>query len=125
METGTIVRTENDLAHVLVKAGDQCKSCGARVLCSPNASEERIIVAHNSIDASVDDNVVIEEIRALTLKLSFLQYGIPFLGFLFGLIIMFVLFPNPKLLPEEIIQFAGGIIGVLIGGWLARHSMKR
>ncbi len=125
LDNDRIIKIEGDLAHVLIKTQDHCKTCGARVLCSPQSDKDRIIIANNSTHASVEDTVVIEEAGSLTLKLSFLQYGIPFLGFLIGIAMMYVLYPNPKFILVEILQFFGGIIGVFIGGLVGRNSIKK
>ncbi len=125
LDTGKVVKTEGEIAHILVKTGDQCISCGAKKLCSPMSIEERIIIAGNSVGASVNETVHVEETGSITLIIGLLQYGLPLIGFIAGILICYWVFPEFNFLPIEIVQFIAGLIGVVIGGVFARYKIEQ
>lgn len=124
-DQGTVVKLDGTNAHILIKTGDQCKTCGARVLCSPESDKERIIIADNSIGAAIHDEVTIEETGSITLILSALQYGLPFLGFILGIVAAYLFYTDMGSVPKEIVQFTGGLIGIIILGSVSRYYMKK
>ena len=113
-ETGIVTEILDNEVIVEMNLNDACESCGARVVCTPNNKGKRIIKAENTINARVGQQVIIDENSAVTLKITALQYGIPLLGFIFGLILSYILNLGFEPLPIELIQFGFAIMGLFI-----------
>lgn len=122
IETGIVTGIRGSDALVQLSIQPACASCGARVLCVPDGSGNRIIRAANPILAGVGSKVAISEQSGFLLKLSLLQYGIPLAGFLAGIFSMYMLKININFLPAEITMFAGGIIGLFLGAVFSRQA---
>lgn len=103
----------------------KCDTCGARVLCIPADNGKRVINAYNTLNAKVGNKVVIKEDENTIFKLSMLQYGIPLLGFLTGLLGFYIIAPDTGQIPAEIIHFLGGILGLGISGIIVKYLLSQ
>jgi len=122
-DTGRITKIDNNFATIAIDATDDCKDCGLRFLCSPGSVKEKIIRLENTIDAKVGDRVSISEASNILLKLSFLQYGLPLIGFLLGIVIGTQI--PIKLQPIEFYQFLCGLFGLGLAGIISYLIIKR
>ena len=122
-DTGRITKIDDNFATIAIDSTDDCKDCGIRFLCSPGSDKDKIITLENTIEAKVGDRVAISEASNILLKLSFLQYGSPLIGFLFGIIIATQL--NIKLQPVELYQFLCGLLGLGLAGLISYLIIKR
>ena len=121
-DTGIIIRINGNYVTITIETTDSCKDCGIRFLCSPGSDKEKTITLENTIDAKVGDRVAISETSNILLKLSFLQYGLPLIGFLLGIIIATQF--NINLRPVEFYQFLCGLIGLGIAGLISYMIIK-
>ena len=122
-DTGIITKIDDNIATITVDSTDDCKDCGIRFLCSPGSDNQKIITLENTIDAKVGDRVAISEASNILLKLSFLQYGSPLIGFLLGIIIATQFTIN--LQPVEFYQFLYGLLGLGLAGVISYTIIKR
>ena len=122
-DTGSIAQVESNFVTIAIDSTDDCKDCGIRFLCSPGSDNQKIITLENTIDAEVGERVAITEPSNILLKLSFLQYGLPLIGFLLGIIIatQFTI----VLQPIELYQFLCGLIGLGLAGIISFIIIKR
>ena len=121
-DTGIVTNIDGNYATITIDTDDSCKTCGIRFLCSPGSDKDKIITLENTIDAKVGDRVAISEASNILLKLSFLQYGLPLIGFLLGIIIATQL--NIKLQPIELFQFICGLLGLGAAGIISYLIIK-
>jgi len=121
-DIGLITRIDNNFATIAIDSTDDCKDCGIRFLCSPGSEKEKIIRLENTIDAKVGDRVSISEASNILLKLSFLQYGLPLIGFLLGIVIGTQI--PIKLQPVEFYQFLCGLFGLGLAGLISFLIIK-
>jgi sigma-E factor negative regulatory protein RseC len=121
-DTGIITKIDGNYAIITIEVTDSCKDCGIRFLCSPRSDKEKTITLENTIDAKVGDRIAISETSNILLKLSFLQYGLPLIGFLLGIIIATQF--NINLQPVELYQFLCGLIGLGIAGVISYLIIK-
>ena len=121
-DTGSITKIYNNFATIIIDSTDDCKDCGIRFLCSPESDNQKIITLENTIDANVGDKVAISEASNILLKLSYLQYGLPLIGFVFGIIIAAQI--NIKLQPIELYQFLCGLLGLGLAGIVSYLIIK-
>lgn len=77
----------------------------------------------NTIDAKVGDRIAISETSNILLKLSFLQYSSPLIGFILGIIITTQF--NINLQPVEFYQFLCGLLGLGLAGVISYLIIKR
>jgi sigma-E factor negative regulatory protein RseC len=124
-ETGVVCGIEGDTAVIELDSQQNCKSCGAQVICVPDSLGKRILKVSNNLSVKIGDHVKIIETSPFLLKLSFMQYGLPLLGFLLGIFLFSVLKIVITPIPQELIMFGGGIIGLLLSALLARHFIAR
>ena len=122
-DTGRITKIDDNFATIAIDSTDDCKNCGIRFLCSPGSEKEKIIRLENTIYAKVGDKVSISESSNILLKLSFLQYGLPLIGFLLGIIIGTQI--PIKLQPVEFYQFLCGLFGLGLAGLISFLIIKR
>ncbi len=121
-DTGIITKIDGNYATIIIEVTDSCKDCGIRFLCSPGSDKEKTITLENIINAIIGDRVAITETSNILLKLSFLQYGLPLIGFLLGIIIATQF--NINLQPVELYQFLCGLIGLGIAGVISYLIIK-
>lgn len=121
-DTGIVTNINGNYATIIIDMDDSCKTCGIRFLCSPGSDKDKIITLENTIDAKVGDRVAISEASNILLKLSFLQYGLPLIGFLLGIIIAIQFTIN--LQPVELYQFLCGLLGLGLAGVISYMIIK-
>ena len=113
---------DNNFVTIAIDSTDDCKDCGIRFLCSPGSDKVKTITLENTVDAKVGDRVAISETANILLKLSFLQYGLPLIGFLLGIITASQL--NINLQPIELYQFLCGLLGLGLAGIISYMIIK-
>jgi positive regulator of sigma E activity len=124
-ETGLVVALEGDQALVELAEQSACQSCGARILCVPDAKGKRRIKVSNPLRAQVGNRVEITEASQFLLKLSAMQFGIPLIGFLAGLYLIHLSGLSIDNIPSEVIAFSGGLLGLAAGALLSRYWAGR
>ncbi|MCK4813442.1 MAG: SoxR reducing system RseC family protein [Candidatus Marinimicrobia bacterium] len=100
-----------------------CEACAARVFCSKSSCEDANMILADRPDIHIGDHVQIEESKNILIKTSLVAYGIPLLFFVTGALLGQFL-PETRI-PSELLQFACGCIGLLIGGFLGRWIALR
>lgn len=123
-ETGIVTEIVNNEVIVELKPNEACKSCGARVVCSPNSNGKRIIKAENTIDARIGQKVKIDENSEMFLKITGFQYGLPLLGFILGLMVSYILNLKIEPVPVELIQFTSAMAGLIIFTGISKWYIK-
>ena len=124
-ENGVITSVENQDAIVELSIQEACQSCGARMVCVPDSAGKRQLKAANPLEARVGDRVAITEKSNFLLTVSFLQYGIPFLGFLTGIFSFYFIDLEAIPLPLELMWFIGGLIGLALGAFISRYYIEK
>ncbi|MCF7803371.1 MAG: SoxR reducing system RseC family protein [Candidatus Marinimicrobia bacterium] len=119
LDKGVVKRIEGERAFVEIADSDACEDCGARILCAPNQSGERGIMAKNTAHAKVGQQVLVTETDDLLLKLSLMQYGLPLLGFLLGIFVLYSFNISLPGIPAEVVWFLGGLAGLGFSGVLS------
>ena len=122
-DTGIVTDVKGGFTTIVFESVDDCKDCGIKFLCSPGADNQKSITLENIINAKLGDKVSIIEASNVLLKLSLLQYGVPLIGFLAGIIISSQI--NIKLNPIELYQFFCGLIGLGIAGLISNLFIKK
>lgn len=122
---GVIRSVRGDTALVEVENFEACADCGARLICSLNIQKQRILHIRNVTHAAVGQNVEITESHNMMTKLSLIQYGIPLLGFFLGVFIPYYLNLSISVIADELLLFSLGLIGLLLGGVVARKWLLR
>jgi positive regulator of sigma E activity len=124
-ERGIVRELDGD--YVLVELEEQaaCARCDARVLCLPAAKGKRRIRVINNKKAREGQRVEIGESESFLLKISAIQYGIPLIGFLFGIFLVYAVARPVSGLPFEMEMFIAGLAGLFIGGYIARAILKQ
>jgi len=125
-EIGKIVEINGDVASVELLENDHCHSCGAKMICRPGDTGRRILKLRNTLNASVGNRILIEQSDKNQLKLAFMQYGFPLLGFLITIIIASSLIKKSVVgIPAELLQFGIACIALLLAGLLSRIWANR
>jgi positive regulator of sigma E activity len=124
-ETGIVTEQQNGNATVELNTQSACENCGARVVCVPDDKGKRLLRVANPLNARTGNQVEIGESSDFLLKISAIQYGIPFLGFITGIVILNILnLPTGKI-PPELLLFAGGMSGLAISAVISRYLAQR
>jgi len=114
LDEGIVKRIEGDKAFVVLMENDACEDCGARLLCAPNEKGERGVLAKNMAGATVGQKVLVTESRDLLLKLSLMQYGLPLVGFLLGIFMLYSMGITIAGIADEVVYFLGGLVGLAL-----------
>jgi positive regulator of sigma E activity len=120
-ETGIVTGVQGEEALVQLNLQEACETCGARVLCVPDSAGKRVLRAANPLHAKVGMRVAVSEQSGFLLKLSMLQYGIPFIGFIAGIFLLYFMPVTVASLPPELILFGGGLAGLFLGALISRQ----
>ena len=123
-ESGLVTSIADDKAMVQLTRTESCERCGAKFICRPGDDGFREMRAYNPLQANVGDYVEITETGNLLLKLSLIQFGIPLLGLVLGIFVVFYLQPANTLLSKEVNMSIGGLIGLLAGGGIVWGTLK-
>lgn len=128
-EVGFVENVYEDRAVINLSESDACKSCSAKILCRPDRSGQRKVVALNKIKATVGQRVYIEEMGNMLFKLSMMQFGIPLVGLLLGIFLAYqfkwIIFNTPPELSMSIFGFIGILLGGLISHFWARKKASK
>ena len=125
VEIGVVTALQDNDAIVELSIQESCESCGARMICVPDQTGKRRLRAANPMRAKVGSQVNITEKSNFLLKVSFLQYGIPFLGFLIGIFLLYNADLSKVPVPQELVQFLGGIAGMMIAALISRFYIEK
>ena len=128
VEKGIVARIKEDKALVRLLQADACEQCGARIFCRPTPEGERELWVVNSINAEAGEHVKIVETDNFMLRLALMQFGVPLLGLVSGILITGCFDTSSFFIPKELAMFFGGVIGLFVGGlttwnW-SRHRAK-
>ena len=125
VDQGIVRRLDGDQAFVSMLENPACDDCGAKIICAPDSSGERGVMARNSSGAKVGQRVMVTESKELLLRISLMQYGLPLLGFLLGVFAVYFLDLSVIGIPVELLYFVGGLAGLGILSIFAHHWAKR
>ena len=125
VEIGIVTALQGDDAIVEIMGQEICETCGARLVCRPDQSGKRTLRAANSLGAKIGNEVYITEKSNILLKMSFFQYGLPFLGFMAGIFLLYATDLSMIPLPKELLLFLGGIAGLVISAFISRYYVKK
>jgi len=125
VERGVVTALQDNDAIVELSIQESCESCGARMVCIPDKTGKRRLRAANPMMAEVGSQVNITEKSNFLLKVSFLQYGIPFIGFLIGIFLLYNVNLSMIPVPQELVLFLGGIAGMMIAALISRFYIEK
>jgi positive regulator of sigma E activity len=121
-ETGRVLKTEGNIAVVLMRSGDACKGCGAAAIGLCKASGLNAVLAvRNTRHAVQGDTVKVVLDKHIQRRGFLLAYGIPLFSFLAGSLLGHVLgarFSLPSL------DIALGFLSLLASSALSYRSLK-
>lgn len=83
------------------------------------------IPVENTLNAQPGDIVELSERSAFLLRLSFIQYGLPLLGFTGGILLGWRFQPSGTAMPTELWQFILGLVGLSLAGILGFRRARR
>jgi positive regulator of sigma E activity len=124
MERGIVKEIIGSRAFVEFKSSEGCASCSTKIICSPSAGQTRRVAAVNYLGANIGDTVDVDESERSEIRMAFLQYGIPLMGFV-GTIGAANFIPAEIIaavgVAKELVWFGLGVIGLFAGGYLANR----
>lgn len=124
-EIGIVTVVKGNEAIIELSLQENCNSCGARFICVPDQSGKRRLRVSNTQKATVGNQVKITEKSNFLLKVSFLQYGLPFIGFLIAIFMLNVVDLSAIPIRRELILLIGGLIGLAIAGLISRLFIEK
>ncbi len=118
VESGIVIQTQGDRALVRLLENEACEECNARIFCRPGTDGVREMHVYNRVKAGVGDRVDIVEIGNILLKMSLMQFGVPLLGLMLGILCVNLLDFSVFSFPDELVMSIGGLCGLLFGGFI-------
>lgn len=125
VEQGIVTEIRGDKALVKIIESGSCDKCGAKLFCKPGKSGAKEMLALNSQNAQIGDSVNIEDASNLMLKVSLIQFGLPLLGLIIGIMGANLFNISLFSFPSELTMFLFGLTGVALCGVLGRGLLKR
>jgi len=89
IEDAFVESAQKDRATVKLIRPQACKKCKA---CQSSGKNESFLDAENAIGAKPRDRVMVEIDDSLIAKTTFMFYGMPFLGFIIGVLLGYFFF---------------------------------
>jgi len=123
-ETGVVQSMDDTSVTLLFEKKDACDSCGLKVVCAPGEEAERSLRLPSTAAFSIGQEVRIVEIANLELHLALIQFGLPMLSFLLGLMLGYLL-PLQGFIPRELTAFLVACLGLGISFFVARKLISR
>ena len=124
-ETGVVIGMDGDSVIVELSLQPECENCGARMVCSPEKNGKKSMKVTNKLGAEIGSTVAIGESADFLLKMSTLQYGIPFVGFMAGILILYGIDFHLADIAQEFLFFIGGLVGLGISAVFSNKIAKR
>lgn len=120
---GLVTEESGKMLKVHIIRQEACGHCKA---CFSGYKEQDMdIDAQNLCDAEVGDWVELELQDNAFLKAVLISYGIPLIGFFIGLFLGYFVVSPLVPLPESLVSFTLGIVGVLICyAWIKSQNPK-
>jgi positive regulator of sigma E activity len=104
LDRGTVFELAGDFALVEIAGTEKCRGCAA---CQIFASGRSGVAAVNGLGAVVGDEVEVEIVPATKVAAPALAFGLPFLCFVFGIIVGAIW--------SEPFSLLGGALGLIVG----------
>ncbi len=123
-EIGYVKSSDDSGVTVLFATGDGCDDCGLKIVCAPGKQSERMLTLPQPGDFQPGQKVQIEELANLELHLALIQFGLPMLAFLVGLLLGYMM-PFQHILPRELSAFLLASVGLAFSFFAARHFVQR
>lgn len=124
-DSGIVVAVQGDMASVKIESSEACHSCGAAIFCKPAKEGRQIIQTMNSCNAAVGDRIRITEAGHTLLKVTLIQYTLPLIGFLTGILVSGYLLTNMIANYKELLMLVSGITGLVLSGLFVRIILSR
>lgn len=126
VDVGIVKYIDGDNAWVELVETGACEECSAKFLCKPGKNGSKQLKVWNPEGiAKVGDTVQLEDRQNLMFKVGMLQFGLPLLGFLFGIILSFPFKDEFSFFSGELMMFLAGVIGIIIAGFWGRFLMGK
>ncbi|MDD3394033.1 MAG: hypothetical protein EOM28_00720 [Clostridia bacterium] len=120
---GLVTNESGNLLKVHIVRQEACGQC--RACLSGFAEQDMDIDAKNLCDAEVGDWVELELQDNAFMKAVLISYGIPLIGFFIGLFFGYYVVSPLVPLPESLVSFGLGFIGVLMCyAWIKSQNPK-
>lgn len=122
---GVVRFVQGETALVEVGNLDACSDCGAKMICGQGTRKEGMLRARNVIHATVGQVVGLTEYPGILVKVSFMQFAVPLLGFFLGVFIPYCSGLSIPAVADELALFSFGLSGLFLGGiiswkWILR-----
>ena len=124
-EIGVVSEIKKGRAIVDLTLNEACESCGAKMICVPDQNGKRRLEVENKLNARIGSQVAITEKSNFMLKISFLQYGMPLIGFMAAVLLFSELSLSLPGIPDELVLFIGGLLGVLMTAVASRYIISK
>lgn len=124
-EIGIVSELKDGRAVVDLNFNEACESCGAKIICVPDQKGKRRLQVENKLNAKIGNQVTIAEKSNFMLKISFLQYGLPLIGFMAAILLFSRFNIKPAGIPAELILFLAGLLGLFLSALVARKIINK
>jgi len=122
---GIVRFVQDETALVEVPDLDACTHCGIKMICGRGARKQGMLRAGNVLHATVGQMVGLTEYRGILVRVSFMQYAVPLLGFFLGVFIPYCSGLSIPAVADELVLFSFGLSGLFLGGAISWKWMLR
>lgn len=119
-EIGKVIELDGEFALLEMKESEACASCGAKSVCTAGKEGDRCMRIKNSLNAKIGDLVAFDTSESEQVKINLMQYGLPLIGFMAGLLGYFYLLSDKLSFPKELGAFITALILMVGFGLLTR-----
>ena len=124
-EIGKVIEIDGDYALLEMKESEACAGCGAKSVCTAGKEGDRCMRIQNTLNAKIGDMVAFDTSESEQVQINLMQYGMPLLGFMIGLMGYFYLFGDFIPFPKELGALISALIVMLGFGLITRSWSEK
>lgn len=123
-DSGIVVSTHDDLAHVEVGCLDACGHCGARALCTGQESDKKLLHVKNPLRAHPGDRVAVDIPESSYSQALIKLFGTLLLASLLGMAAGYLVSPHVRMGLSSS-SLAGLLVGLVLGVLFIMRTFRK
>lgn len=122
IESGTIIKIENDFTDVMIHSKNECEECSAKIFCTPSSGNLNVLRIQKLTGKNVGDEIKIEISAKSIVGQAIIMYLFPLIILLIVVALTYNLFSTSN--NKELLAFMGVIISLVIYFFLLHLKRK-
>ncbi|MBX3009230.1 MAG: SoxR reducing system RseC family protein [Melioribacteraceae bacterium] len=122
IESGTILKIDDDFTDVLIHSKNECEECSAKIFCTPTSANLNVLRIQKLAGKNVGDDIKIEINSKSIVSQALIIYLLPLIILLIVVALTYNLFSASN--NKELLAFTGAIISLVVYFFLLNLKRK-